>query len=105
MISAIHTPTDERVGEDEDFYRIPAGGRWMEMDWERVGEAFTEASARLRWDAEFELLAERQRVVVRFPKDRVELVGRTMIDFHRLISEELGMKQYMSIWIDFLSRG
>jgi hypothetical protein len=104
MISVIHTPVDEAAAQDEDFYRIPVGGRWMEMDWERVGRAFGDASARLGWDADFELLPERQRVVVRFPKDRVELVGRTMKDFHRLVSEDLGMEQYMSIWIDILSR-
>jgi hypothetical protein len=104
MISVIHPSTVEAVEQDEDFYRIPAGGRWMEMDWERVGEAFSETSKRLGWGADFELLPERQRVVVRFPKDRAELVGGTMIDFHRLLSEELGMDEYMSIWIDFLSR-
>jgi hypothetical protein len=104
MISVIHTSADEAAEQDEDYYRIPAGGRWMQMDWERIGNAFSEASRRLGWDADFELLPERQRVVVRFPKGRAQLVGRTMMDLHRLVSEEIGMEQYMSIWIDFLSR-
>jgi len=104
MISVIHTSADEAAEQDEDYYRIPAGGRWMQMDWDWIGEAFAEASRRLGWDADFELLPERQRVIVRFPKDRVQLVGSTMMDLHRLVSEEIGMEWYMSIWIDFLSR-
>jgi len=104
MISVIHTPPDEAVGQDEDYYRIPAGGRWMPMDWDRIGEAFEGASRRLGWDADFDLLPERQRVIVHFPADRPEFIGRTMGDFHQLVSEEIGMEQYMSIWIDFLSR-
>ena len=104
MISVIHAAPDELIEQDEDYFRIPAGGRWMPMDWDRIGEAFAEASRRLGWDADFELLPERQRVVVRFPKDQAQLVGSTMMELHRLVSEEIGMEQYMSIWIDFLSR-
>jgi hypothetical protein len=104
MISVIHASADEAVEQDEDYYRIPAGGRWMQMDWDRIGGAFAQASKQLGWDADFELLPERQRVVVRFPKGRAELVGGTMMDFHRLVSEGIGMEEYMSIWIDFLSR-
>jgi hypothetical protein len=104
MISVIHSSVDEAAEQDEDFYRIPAGGRWMEMDWERVGRAFGDASARLGWDADFELLPERQRVIVRFPKDRADLVGSTMAEFYRIIADVIGMEQLMSIWIDYLSR-
>jgi hypothetical protein len=43
-------------------------------------------------------------VIVRFPEDRPALVGRTMAEFHRLVSEEMGLERYVSIWIDFLSR-
>lgn len=103
MISVIHTPIDEQVGEDDDFL-IPSGGRRMEMDWERVAAAFQSAVERLGWDADLEILPERQRVIVRFPPDRAEFIGSTMGEFHRLVSQDLGMEQYMSIWIDFLSR-
>ena len=33
-------------------YRIPAGGRRMEMDWDHVARAFEAAQAQLGWDAE-----------------------------------------------------
>ena len=104
MISVIHTTAADAAEQDEDFYRIPAGGRWMPMDWDRIGRAFEHASQQLGWDADFELLPERQRVNVYFPRDRPGLVGRTMMDFHRLVSEEIGMEEYMSIWIDLMSR-
>src|SRR3954465_14766393 len=104
MISVIHSPADECIKDDEDYYRIPAGGRWMPMDWGHIGQAFENASRQLGWDADFELLPERQRVIVRFSRNQPELVGTTMMDFPRLVSEELGMEQYMSIWIDILSR-
>lgn len=104
MISVIHTTAAEAAAAaqlDEDYYRIPAGGRWMEeLNWDRIGHAFEHASQRLGWDADIELLPERQRVNVLFPRDRPGLVGRTMMDFHRIVSEELGMDEYMSIWID-----
>ena len=103
MTSVIHADADERVAADDDFL-IPAGGRRMEMDWDTIGEAFAEASRRLGWDADFELLPERQRVIVRFPKDRVEVVGSTMTEFYRLLADMIGMEQFMSIWIDYLSR-
>jgi hypothetical protein len=104
MISVIHATSDLAADADDDFYRIPAGGRRMEMDWELVGRAFADASARLGWDADFELIPERQRVIVRFPEDRPALVGGTMMEFQRLVSEEIGLDRFMSIWIDFLSR-
>jgi len=105
MISVTHAPADEAAEQDEDDYRIPAGGRWMEMDWKRVGEAFTDAAERLGWDADLEFFPERQRVIVRFPKDRPELVGSTMTEFYRLIASAIGMDQFMSIWIDYLAQG
>jgi hypothetical protein len=107
MISVIQTPPEEATAgaeQDEDYFRIPAGGRWMPMDWERIGAAFQSASDRLGWDADLELLPERQRVIVKFPPDRAEYVGSTMFQFHRLVSREIGMDEYMSIWIDFMTR-
>jgi hypothetical protein len=105
MVSVVHTSADEVVLEqDEEVYRIPAGGRWMPMDWDRIGEAFESASRRLGWDADFEFFPERQRVVVHFPADRPELVGSTMTEFYRLVAAAIGMEEFMSIWIDYLSR-
>lgn len=107
MITMIHTPAAQAAdaaGQDEDYYRIPAGGRWMPMDWDRIGEAFEGASQQLGWDTDLELLPDRQRVIVRFSPDHRENLGKRMLEFHRLVSEALGMEVYMSIWIDFLSR-
>jgi hypothetical protein len=83
---------------------IPAGGRWMPMDWARIGSAFEHASTKLGWDAEFELFPGEQRVLVRFPGDRAELVGTTMTEFYRTLEAAIGMEQFMSIWIEYLSR-
>jgi hypothetical protein len=104
MTLVVQAAADEAARQDEEYYRIPAGGRWMAMDWDRIGEAFQRASLQLGWDADFELLPERQRVVVRFPRDRPELIGRTTSDFYGLIEDAIGMEEFMSIWIDFISR-
>ena len=45
-------------------YRIPAGGRRMEMDWEHVARAFEAAQAQLGWDAEVVLTPKEQNAVV-----------------------------------------
>ena len=107
MITMTHTPVAEAAdaaGQDEDYYRIPAGGRWMPMDWNRIGEAFEDASRRLGWDADFELLPERQRVIASVPADRPELIGDTIMAFYGIVAAELGMEQFMSIWIDILTK-
>ena len=104
MISVIHTPADEAAEQDEDYYRIPAGGRWMPMDWDRIGEAFERASRQLGWDADFELLPERQRVIALVPADRADRVGSTVMAFNSLVAEEIGMEPFMSIWVDILPK-
>lgn len=103
MISVIHAPADERVDEDDDF-RIPAGGRWMEMDWERVTAAFQNAVDRLGWDADLEVRPERQYVLVRVPRARWKRVSHTTSDFYSIVEDAVGTEPFMSIWIDFASR-
>jgi hypothetical protein len=103
MISVIHTAADERVGEDEELL-IPAGGRRMEMDWDRVTAAFQCAVERLGWDADLEISPEKQYVRVRYLRDRVELSAQTMGDFYRLVEERIGVEQFMSIWIDYFPK-
>jgi hypothetical protein len=107
MITMTHTPVVDAAAaaeRDEDYYRIPAGGRWMPMDWDRIGEAFENASRRLGWDADFELLPERQRVIVRVPAGRSDLVGDSVMEFYGIVAAELGMEPFMSIWIDILTK-
>jgi len=103
MISVIHTPADELGAEDDEFL-IPAGGRRMEMDWECVTAAFQSAVERLGWDADLEIRPEKQYVMVRYPRDRVQLSAQTMGDFYRLVEEQIGVEQFMSIWIDYFPK-
>jgi hypothetical protein len=103
MISVIHTSADELVGEDEEFL-IPAGGRRMEMDWDRVTAVFQAAVERLGWDADLEIRPEKQYVMVRYPRNGVELSVQTMGDFYRLVEEQIGVEQFMSIWIDYFPK-
>jgi len=98
MISVIHALADEQVEADDIL--IPAGGRRMEMDWDRVTAAFQSAVERLGWAADLEIRPERQYVMVRYP-DEVELTVQSTGDFYRLVEAAIGVEQFMSIWIDF----
>ena len=103
MISVIPAAADELVDDDDDFL-IPAGGRRMAMDWDRVTAAFQVAVERLGWDADLEIRPEKQYVMVRYPREGVELTARTMGDFYRVVEERIGVEQFMSIWIDFFPK-
>ena len=102
MISITHA--DPAAIAEEEFL-IPAGGRRMEMDWQCVAHAFDEAAAALAWDVEIRLTPERQHALILFSEEQVELLVRTTTEFYRLIEERIGIEQFMSIWIDFGSRG
>jgi hypothetical protein len=99
MISVIHTPADELV--DEDDFLIPAGGRRMAMDWERVAAAFQAAIERLGWRADLEIRPERQYVMVRFCEGRPESIAAMMDEFYDRVEESIGTDAFISIWIDF----
>jgi hypothetical protein len=104
MISVTHSPVALSTEEEDDFYRIPAGGRRMEMDWEHVTAAFQSAVERLGWDADLEIRPDKQYVMIRYPADRVDLTVRSTGDLYRLVEKEIGVEQFMSIWIDFLPK-
>ena len=97
------TQADTGVLAEEDV-RIPAGGRWMEMDWDRVAAAFQAASEKVGWDADIVLTPERQHALVLFPPELAELVGNTTIEFYGEVEDRIGVDAFMSIWIDFLSK-
>ena len=99
MISVIHAPADN----DEDIL-IPAGGRRMEMDWDEVTAAFQNAVDELGWDADLEIRPERQYVMIRYPREHVSLTAKTMGALYRRVEEQLGVEQFMSIWIDFFPK-
>jgi len=100
MISVIHALEDERVDEDDDCL-IPAGGRRMAMDWERVTAAFQSAVERLGWDADLEIRPEKQYVMVRFRGGDPAAIAAAMGEFYYDIEESVGTDTFMSIWIDF----
>jgi hypothetical protein len=100
MISVIHAPADELIGEDDDFL-IPAGGRRMEMDWERVTCAFQRAVEHVGWDADLEIRPEKQYVMVRFRGGSPAAIAAAMGDFYKEVEESIGTETFMSIWIDY----
>jgi len=101
MVSITHADADELTGEE---VRIPAGGRWMEMDWDCVARAFQAASDQLGWDADIVLTPERQHALVLFSPDDVDLLVRTTDEFYDVIEDAIGVERFMSIWIDYLSK-
>jgi hypothetical protein len=100
MISVIHAAADELVDQDGDFL-IPAGGRRMEIDWERVTAAFQSAVERLGWDADLEIRPEKQYVMVRFRGGAPAAIAAAMGEFYDYVEESIGTEAFMSIWIDY----
>ena len=98
MVSITHA--DPEAFTDCEF-RIPAGGRWMEMDWDRVAEAFNAANHAVGWDADIVLTPERQHALVLFPRRNSDLVAHTTSEFYRAVEAGLTVEEFMSIWIDF----
>jgi hypothetical protein len=98
MVTITHADVDT-IADDE--VRIPAGGRWMEMDWDLVAAAFQAANEKVGWDAEIRLTPERQHALVLFPRDRSDLVVHSTDEFYRAVEEGIGVEAFMSIWIDF----
>jgi hypothetical protein len=103
MISVIHASQNELIAEDEDFL-IPAGGRRMEMDWERVTAAFQSAVEQLGWDADLEIRPEKQYVMVRFSTGCPDVIAEAMDEFYDFVEESIGSDAFMSIWVDFAFR-
>jgi hypothetical protein len=104
MITVVHSSAEVMTELVDDFYRIPAGGRRMEMDWERVTAAFQSAVERLDWDADLEIRPEKQYVMIRYPAERVDLTVHSTGELYRFVEAEIGVEQFMSIWIDFLPK-
>ena len=100
MISMMHSDPAEPAEEE---FPLPAGGRRMEMDWECVGRAFQAANVAVGWDADIVLMPEIQRVLVRFPPERVDLMIGTTDQFYDRIEAEIGTEAFRSLSIDFES--
>jgi hypothetical protein len=98
MISITHDAPDALNACE---VRIPAGGRWMEMDWDRVAAAFQAANEAVGWDADVVLTPERQHALVLFPRAQSDIYVYRTSDFYRVVEECIGVEAFMSIWIDF----
>lgn len=101
MVSITHAEADELAQEE---IQIPAGGRWMEMDWDCVARAFEAANRKVGWDADIVLTPERQHALIVFSRDRTVDVGHTMGNFHEEVEALIGAEAFMSIWIDYRSK-
>lgn len=101
MISMVHDPVRDEIGED-GYPPIPAGGRHMEMDWDRVAAAFQSAVEHVGWDADLEIHPAKQYVIVWVPRDEFTLDIDITGAFYGVVEDALGVEQFMSIWIDFL---
>jgi alkanesulfonate monooxygenase SsuD/methylene tetrahydromethanopterin reductase-like flavin-dependent oxidoreductase (luciferase family) len=100
MISVIHDPVDEHDVETGD-YPVPAGGRRMELESDRVAEVFREAVDRVGWDADLEIRPEKQYVLVRFASGSPERIADRIDDFYDVVEGAIGSEAFSSIWIDF----
>jgi hypothetical protein len=101
MVSITHADVDELT---DDEVRIPAGGRWMEMDWDCVARAFDRAAQQLGWNVEIRLTPERQHALVLFPRAQSDIFVHRTDDFYRAVEDRIGVEAFMSIWIDFYFR-
>jgi hypothetical protein len=99
MISVIHAPADELIGEGDD-YPVPAGSR-MDLDWQCVAAAFDAAAEQFGWAAHVRVRPERRCVEVVVPADRTDHVARTTLDFYGAVADRIGMDEFLSIWVDF----
>ena len=98
MVSITHADTAELADEE---VRLPAGGRWMEMDWDCVAAAFEGANVELGWEADFVICPEKRHVWIRIPATHGELVARTTLDFYSAVARRMGREEFMSVWVDF----
>jgi|SRR3954462_2351523 hypothetical protein len=98
MVSITHADADGLI---KDEVRIPAGGRWMEMDWDCVARAFEAANRKVGWDADIVLTPARQHALVLFPRAQSDIFVHRTNDFYQGIEDRLGVEAFMSIWIDF----
>jgi hypothetical protein len=98
MVSITHADPAGRTGNE---VRIPAGGRWMEMNWDCVARAFQAATEAVGWDADIVLTPERQHALVLFPRRYSELVAHTTSEFYQAVEAGMTVEEFMSIWIDF----
>ena len=100
MISVTHAPVDERIEEDDEFSILTPGQR-VDLDWQRVAEAFEAAAEQFGWSAHIRVCPQRRSVEVVVPADRTDHVARTTLDFYGAVADRIGMNEFLSVWVDF----
>ena len=99
MISVIDTPAKDLAYPD--YFELSLRSQCVGMDWNLVIEGLQAASDALGWDADFTVTPERRHVSVVVPAALVDHVARTTLDFYAAVADRIGMKEFLSIWVDF----
>jgi len=99
MISVIHGPLGP-VTEEED-YPLSARARRVRLDWDLVADAFQVASDQLGWDADFCVYPMQRHVWIIVPAALMDRVATTTLDFYAAVADRIGMKEFLSVWVDF----
>jgi len=99
MVSVNDTSVHDLVCPD--YFELTARQQRVCVDWNAVGAALEAASDELGWDADFCVTPARRHVAVVVPAANVDHVARTTLDFYGAVADRIGMKEFLSIWVDF----
>ncbi|HKP74283.1 MAG TPA: hypothetical protein VJT67_02015 [Longimicrobiaceae bacterium] len=99
MISVIDTPAKELAYPD--YFELSLRAQRVRVDWDSVIAALQAASDALGWDADFTVTPERRHVSIVIPAALVDHVAGTTLDFYAAVADRIGMKEFLSIWVDF----
>lgn len=99
MISVIHSNETEAL--DYQDFPLSARARRVRIDWERLERALAAADDEFGWEADFCINPERRLVSIVVPAANIDHVAKTTLDFYRAVADRIGMKQFLSIWVDF----
>jgi hypothetical protein len=98
MLSLISTQQD---GAGEDEYPLSPRARRVKLDWQAVARAFEAAGEQLGWDADFRIDPGQRHVFVVVPARGIDHVATTTLEFYAAVADRIGMKEFLSLWVDF----
>jgi hypothetical protein len=99
MVSVNDTSVHELVCPD--YFQLTARQQRVRVDWNLVDETLEATSDELGWDADFHVTQARRHVAVVVPAANVDHVARTTLDFYGAVADRIGMREFLSIWVDF----
>ncbi|MFL5540812.1 MAG: hypothetical protein ACJ8J0_17605 [Longimicrobiaceae bacterium] len=99
MISVSHANPTEAL--DDHVFRLSARARRVRVDWESLERALAAANDEFGWEADFCINPERRHVSIVVPAANIDHVARTTLDFYGAVADRIGMKEFLSIWVDF----